>query len=60
MYKIVLVLCIGFAAGYTFGFQDAQEHDETIVTRTLERAGGAARGKYNQDVDGTMDRLEKR
>ncbi|MEO6446422.1 MAG: hypothetical protein ABIZ91_08745 [Gemmatimonadaceae bacterium] len=60
MFKIVLILCIGFAAGYSFGFQDAQEHTEPIVTRTLERAGGSTRGKYNQDLDGTMDRLEKR
>ena len=60
MFKILLVLCIGFAAGYSFGFRDAKTHDETIVARTIERVGGANRGKYNQDVDATMDRLEKR
>ncbi len=60
MFKIVLVLGIGFAAGYTFGFDDAQEHDKPYLTRTVEKVEGWSRGKYNQDVDGSMERLEKR
>jgi hypothetical protein len=60
MFKIVLILAIGFAAGYTYGFKDSKEHDVDVVTRTIERVGGSARGKYNQDVDGQMERLENR
>ena len=60
MFKIVLLLLLGFAAGYTYGFQDSKEHDEDVLTRTVERVGGSARGKYNQDVDQQMQRLENR
>jgi hypothetical protein len=60
MFKIVFILTVGFAAGYSFGFRDARSHDEDVVTRTIERVGGSARGKYNQDVDAQMERLEKR
>jgi hypothetical protein len=60
MFKYLFLLALGFAAGYSYGFRDSKEHDEDVVTRTIERVGGSARGKYNQDVDGTMDRLENR
>lgn len=59
MLKIVFILAVGFAAGYSYGFRDARTHDENVVTRTIERVGGSTRGKYNQDVDAQMERLEK-
>lgn len=60
MLKIVFILTLGFAAGYSYGYKDARTHDEDVVTRTIERVGGSSRGKYNQDIDSQMDRLEKR
>lgn len=60
MFKIVLMLVIGVAAGYQIGWQDAQTHKETIVSRTLEKVGGSSRGKYNNDIDSQMERLEKK
>jgi hypothetical protein len=59
MLKYAIVLCIGLAAGYEFGFKDGKDHDEGIVTRTIDHLGGSARGKYNNDVDAQMDKLEK-
>ena len=56
--KLVLLL-IGLAAGYSFGFKDAQAYKDDVVTRTVDRL--RHRGdKYSNDIDGTMDKLEKR
>ncbi len=60
MFKIVLLLLVGFAAGYSYGFRDSKAHDEDVGTRTIEHIGGSARGKYNQDLDAQMQRLENR
>jgi len=59
MFKILVILLIGFAAGYSFGWKDAQVHAEDVVTRTIERVGGSHRGQYNTNVDATMERLER-
>jgi len=56
--KLVLLL-IGLAAGYSLGFKDAQVHKEDLVSRTVDRL--RQRGdKYSNDIDGQMDKLEKR
>ena len=60
MLKYLLVLSIGLAAGYSYGFKDAKKNDQTILTRTVERIGGDARKEYGNDIDSEMDRLEKR
>jgi len=60
MFKIVLLLLAGFAAGYSYGFKDAKQHDQTVVSRVIERVGGSAREKYDQDVDQRMQKLEGR
>jgi hypothetical protein len=60
MLKIAFLLLVGFAAGYSFGFKDAKKHEDDVVTRTIERVGGSARGKYNQDLDAQFQRLEGR
>ena len=49
--KYVLVLAIGLAIGYGYGFKDAKKHKTTIVSRMLEKVGGSNRGKYDQDLD---------
>jgi len=56
--KLILLL-IGLAAGYSFGFKDAQVHKEDVVSRTVDRL--RQRGdKYSNDIDGQMDKLETR
>jgi hypothetical protein len=60
MMKILLILLLGVGAGYQIGWQDAQTHKETFVSRTLDKIGGSSRGKYNNDIDSQMDRLEKK
>ena len=56
--KLVLLL-IGLAAGYSLGFKDAQVNKEDVVSRTVDRL--RQRGdKYSNDIDGQMDKLEKR
>lgn len=60
MFKLLFLLLLGFAAGYSYGFKDSKEHDEDVVTRTIERIGGSARGKYNQDLDAQLQRVENR
>ena len=56
MSRPLLLIGLGAAVGYAYGFRDAQQHDETVVRRAIEyavaHAGGGARGKYNSDLDG--------
>lgn len=55
MSRPLLLLGLGAAVGYAYGFRDAQQHDETVVRRAIAyamaHAGGGAR-KYNSDLDG--------
>ena len=51
MFKYIIVLVIGLAAGYKMGYSDAAAKKKTIVERTLDKVGGSNRGKYNQDLD---------
>lgn len=60
MAKVLFLLLVGFAAGYSYGFKDAQSHTQDVVTRTVERVGGASRERFKTDVDAQMERLEKR
>jgi hypothetical protein len=58
--RLLLVLVIGVAAGYRWGYRDARTHDRPVVERVLDRAGASARGKYDQDVDRAAQRVEDR
>jgi len=58
MLKFAIVLVIGIAIGYFYGFGDAKKNDDHIVTRLVERVGGSSRGKYSTDVDKKMEALE--
>jgi hypothetical protein len=60
MLKFAIVLVIGIAIGYFYGFDDAKKNDENVVTRVVERVGGSNRGKYSTDVDKKMEALETR
>lgn len=49
--KYIVILLIGMAVGYSYGFRDSKQHEKTIFTRTIERVGGSNRGKYDQDLE---------
>ena len=59
MKKLLLVLAFGLTAGYFYGFSDAQDHRLNVFTRIVRQIGGNNRGRYNNDVDARMERLER-
>ena len=59
MVKTLLVLAVGVAIGYAYGYKDAKTHQKTIVERVLDHAGASARGKYDPDLDKQVDSAER-
>lgn len=51
MVKFVLILMIGVAFGYSFGWTDAQKHEQHLAERLLDRLGGETRARMGNDVD---------
>jgi len=60
MFKFIIVLVVGIAIGYFYGFDDAKKNDVTVVERVVDRVGGSNRGKYRTDIDKQMDAAERR
>ena len=58
MRKFLLLVAIGVALGYWWGWSDAQVNQEDVVTRMVNRAGGKTRSSLKNDADQTMDSLE--
>lgn len=56
MMKYLLILAIGVALGYGYGFSDAKVHKKSVVTRIVERVGGSNRDEFRNDIDGRMDK----
>ena len=59
MFKFAVVLVVGIAIGYFYGFDDAKKHDENVVERVVERVGTTG-GKYQTDVDKQMEAAERK
>ena len=59
MVRLLIVLIVGLAIGYTVGWKDAKTNDRHIAARVLDRAGGATRDKVRSDVDKKMEDLER-
>lgn len=57
MVRTLFLLALGVAIGYVYGYKDAKTYDKTVVERLLDRAGGAARGKYDSNVDQEADSI---
>jgi hypothetical protein len=49
MFKFVIVLVIGIAIGYFYGFDDARKHDENVVERVVDSVGKTG-SKYQMDA----------
>ena len=59
MFKFAIALVVGISIGYFYGFDDAQKHDENVVSRVVERVGTKGE-KYRTDVDKQMEQAEKK
>jgi hypothetical protein len=59
MRKALLLLAIGVALGYTWGWRDAQVNDLDIVSRVVSQVGGNARAELRNDPDHLLDSLER-
>jgi hypothetical protein len=57
--KFILVLLIGIAVGYSYGFKDAKKHKKDILERTVERVGGKNRGAYDTNLDKRADAVTR-
>ena len=58
--KYVIILAIGVAVGYGYGWNDAQVNKKSIVTRLVERVGGSNREEFTNDIDGRMAKEGRR
>jgi hypothetical protein len=54
-----VLLAIGVALGYTWGWRDAHINDDDIVTRIVSRVGGSTRGELKNDPDHLLDSLSR-
>jgi hypothetical protein len=59
MFKTVMLVALGVAIGYSYGYKDARVHDKTVVERAVDRLGGSNRGKYSTNVDRTIESAER-
>ena len=57
--KYILILALGIAMGYGYGWTDAQKHSKHVVSRLVDRVGGSNRDAVRNDIDGRMDRASK-
>ena len=60
MKKMLMFISVGVAIGYFIGFSDAHAHQDTVVTRLVNRVGGSSRDHMPNDIDAQMERLEKK
>ena len=60
MRKALLLLAVGVALGYTWGWRDAQMNDRDVVSRIVSQVGGSTRGELRNDPDQLLDSLERR
>lgn len=51
MFKLLFILVVGVAIGYSFGWKDAKKNKETVVERMVHRVGGKNRGAYDTNLD---------
>lgn len=54
----VFLVGIAIAVGYSFGYRDARNHSDHIVTRAVEKVRTTFGGKPTNDVDALMSKVE--
>jgi hypothetical protein len=51
MFKYLVILSVGVAMGYGYGWKDAQTNAKNLAERVLDRIGGETRERMGNDVD---------
>ena len=51
MFKFLLILALGIAMGYFYGFNDAQFNEKHIAERFVDRIGGDNKESVRSDAD---------
>ncbi len=59
MRKALVLLAIGVALGYAWGWRDAQVNETDIVSRIVSQVGGSTRGELKNDPDHMLDSLSR-
>jgi hypothetical protein len=59
MRKALVLLAIGVALGYTWGWRDAHVNENDIVSRIVSQVGGNTRGELRNDPDHMLDSLSR-
>ncbi|HEU4584152.1 MAG TPA: hypothetical protein VFR95_00305 [Gemmatimonadaceae bacterium] len=59
MKKVLVLLAIGVALGYTWGWRDAHVNDRDVVTRIVSQVGGSTRGNLKNNPDHMLDSLSR-
>jgi hypothetical protein len=59
MRKALVLLAIGVALGYTWGWRDAHINESDVVTRIVSQVGGSTRGELKNDPDHMLDSLSR-
>lgn len=56
MFRLIFILIVGIAVGYTYGYRDARQHEKPVTARVLDRIGGQVRdyAKSEATVGQTM------
>lgn len=62
MFKLLLILAVGIAIGYNYGWKDAQVHTENVAERMVDRIGGTNKDQQRAgaDIDAKMRSAESR
>ena len=60
MFKFLLILGLGVAIGYSYGWKDAHLHELNVAERLVGQIGGDNKDKVSGDVDAQMRQAEKR
>lgn len=62
MFKLILILAVGIAIGYNYGWKDAQVNAKNVAERMVDQIGGANRDqqKAGADIDTKMRSAEMR
>ena len=54
-----MILRVGATVGYFYGFDDAKQNEQHIVTRTVTRVGDWRRDGVTNDLDTRMWGIER-
>ncbi len=59
MRKALVLIAIGVALGYSWGWHDAHVNEDNVVTRIVSQVGGSTRGNLKTDPDHMLDSLSR-